>query len=300
MGGVALLLSAVFRVMGHSGLMVSGFASQGSTNLDLQTRFLCADVDTCQSSPDLIFFHFSRILNPFVSLPPPLQNAQGIPLTVRHVEAVIRMSEAHARMHLRAVVSTDDVDMGVRVLLESFLGTQKYGVQKRLQKVSAVTVIIAVTIAVMRLGSRLEVTTIGCEVRFTWDGCMRVGLESSFSPSDALVTTPLMWFQSFKKYMTYKKDFNVLLLSFLRALVKEAIRYQQFANTRSVAPPSYVDVSMEDLEARVRVIPNEGVKGSRVFSSLTMHIWEPPSKVGFRFRASLCIEGVLFMVSGRL
>ena len=68
-----------------------------------------------------------------------------------------------------------------------------------------------------------------------------------------------MWFQSFKKYMTYKKDFNVLLLSFLRALVKEAIRYQQFANTRSAAPPSYVDVSMEDLEARVRVIPNEGV-----------------------------------------
>ena len=38
-------------------------------------------------------------------------------------------------MHLRGVVSTDDVDMGVRVMLESFLGTQKYGVQKRLQKV---------------------------------------------------------------------------------------------------------------------------------------------------------------------
>ena len=54
---------------------------------------------------------------------------------MRHIESMIRMSEAHARMHLRNYVTEDDVDMAIRVLLESFISTQKYGVQKALQKV---------------------------------------------------------------------------------------------------------------------------------------------------------------------
>jgi DNA replication licensing factor MCM2 len=49
---------------------------------------------------------------------------------------MIRMSEAHARMHLRNYVVEEDVDMDIRVLLDSFISTQKYGVQKALQKVS--------------------------------------------------------------------------------------------------------------------------------------------------------------------
>jgi DNA replication licensing factor MCM2 len=48
------------------------------------------------------------------------------------------MSEAHARMHLRSYVSQEDVDMAIRVLLDSFISTQKFGVQKALQKVNFV------------------------------------------------------------------------------------------------------------------------------------------------------------------
>ncbi|CAI5530725.1 unnamed protein product [Closterium sp. Naga37s-1] len=59
---------------------------------------------------------------------------QGVPIAVRHVESMIRMSEAHARMHLRQFVTDDDVDTAIRVLLESFIGTQKYGVQRALEK----------------------------------------------------------------------------------------------------------------------------------------------------------------------
>ncbi|CAI5989166.1 unnamed protein product [Closterium sp. NIES-65] len=59
---------------------------------------------------------------------------QGVPIAVRHVESMIRMSEAHARMHLRPFVTDDDVDTAIRVLLESFIGTQKYGVQRALEK----------------------------------------------------------------------------------------------------------------------------------------------------------------------
>ena len=48
---------------------------------------------------------------------------------------MIRMSEANARMHLRHHVTQEDVDMAIRVLLDSFISTQKFGVQKALQKV---------------------------------------------------------------------------------------------------------------------------------------------------------------------
>ncbi|XP_073307306.1 DNA replication licensing factor MCM2 [Primulina huaijiensis] len=61
-------------------------------------------------------------------------HGQGVPIAVRHIESMIRMSEAHARMHLRQHVIQEDVDMAIRVLLESFISTQKFGVQKALEK----------------------------------------------------------------------------------------------------------------------------------------------------------------------
>ncbi|XP_051122659.1 DNA replication licensing factor MCM2 [Andrographis paniculata] len=61
-------------------------------------------------------------------------HGQGVPIAVRHIESMIRMSEAHARMHLRHHVTQEDVDMAIRVLLDSFISTQKFGVQKALQK----------------------------------------------------------------------------------------------------------------------------------------------------------------------
>jgi len=45
----------------------------------------------------------------------------GIPIAVRHIESVIRMSEAHAKIHLRTNVRTDDIDFAIEMLLESFL-----------------------------------------------------------------------------------------------------------------------------------------------------------------------------------
>jgi DNA replication licensing factor MCM2 len=45
----------------------------------------------------------------------------GISIAVRHIESVLRMSEAHAKMHLRDYVRSDDIDMAIDMLLESFL-----------------------------------------------------------------------------------------------------------------------------------------------------------------------------------
>ena len=49
---------------------------------------------------------------------------------------MIRMAEAHARMHLREYVHEDDVNMAIRVMLESFIDTQKYSVMRNMKKVS--------------------------------------------------------------------------------------------------------------------------------------------------------------------
>merc|ERR1719436_1617594 len=54
----------------------------------------------------------------------------SIPITVRHIESMIRVAESHAKMHLREFVSEDDVNMAMRVMLESFIDTQKYSVMK--------------------------------------------------------------------------------------------------------------------------------------------------------------------------
>lgn len=58
----------------------------------------------------------------------------SIPITVRHIESIIRISEAHARMHLREYVNEDDVNMAIRVAIESFIDTQKYSITKTMKK----------------------------------------------------------------------------------------------------------------------------------------------------------------------
>jgi len=58
----------------------------------------------------------------------------GIQISVRHIESVLRMSEAHAKMHLRDYVRSDDIDVGINMLLESFLQSQKVSVARQLTK----------------------------------------------------------------------------------------------------------------------------------------------------------------------
>lgn len=58
----------------------------------------------------------------------------GLPIGVRHVESILRMAESNARMHLREYVRDDDVDLAIKMMLESFLMAQKYAVSKALNK----------------------------------------------------------------------------------------------------------------------------------------------------------------------
>lgn len=58
----------------------------------------------------------------------------GIPITVRHIESIIRVSEAFARLRLSSTVSKSDIDCAISLTLESFLNAQRYSVSKQLRK----------------------------------------------------------------------------------------------------------------------------------------------------------------------
>lgn len=45
----------------------------------------------------------------------------GIPIAVRHIESLIRMSEAHAKLFLRDEVTAQDIDVAIELLLDSFI-----------------------------------------------------------------------------------------------------------------------------------------------------------------------------------
>jgi hypothetical protein len=52
---------------------------------------------------------------------------------VRHIESMIRMSEAVARMRHSAHVSDSDLNMAIKTQLNSFINAQKLGAQRTLR-----------------------------------------------------------------------------------------------------------------------------------------------------------------------
>lgn len=58
------------------------------------------------------------------------------PITVRHLESMIRMAEASAKMALREYVRSDDIDLAIEVAVGSFVSAQKMSIKKTLQRVS--------------------------------------------------------------------------------------------------------------------------------------------------------------------
>lgn len=58
----------------------------------------------------------------------------GAPMTARHVESIIRIAEANARMELREHVLPKDLDNAIAVMFESFSQSQKHQVAEELRQ----------------------------------------------------------------------------------------------------------------------------------------------------------------------
>merc|ERR1711904_254994 len=58
----------------------------------------------------------------------------GAPMTARHVESIIRIAEANARIELREHVLPKDLDNAIAVMFESFTQSQKHQVAEELRQ----------------------------------------------------------------------------------------------------------------------------------------------------------------------
>lgn len=56
---------------------------------------------------------------------------------VRHLEAIIRISEAFCRMRLSEYCTSQDIDRAIAVTVESFVGSQKVSCKKALARAFA-------------------------------------------------------------------------------------------------------------------------------------------------------------------
>lgn len=62
----------------------------------------------------------------------------SFPITVRHLESILRIAESFAKMRLSEFVSSWDLDRAIKVTVDSFVGTQKISVRRQLQRAFAV------------------------------------------------------------------------------------------------------------------------------------------------------------------
>lgn len=58
----------------------------------------------------------------------------SFPITVRHLESIMRISESFARMRLQEEVTNSDVDRAIKATVASFMGAQKMSVRRSLEQ----------------------------------------------------------------------------------------------------------------------------------------------------------------------
>ena len=84
--------------------------------------------------PVLRNFDQEKVASLYVALRRESQASGGVPIAVRHVESIMRMAEAHAKMHLRDYVRDDDMDASIKMMLGSFIDAQKFSVRRSLRR----------------------------------------------------------------------------------------------------------------------------------------------------------------------
>jgi len=85
-------------------------------------------------TPQLTKPNVDKITNFYADIRLESQMIGGFAIMTRHIESIIRMSQASARMHLRNEVRNDDIDLAISILLESFIQSQKISVGRIIRK----------------------------------------------------------------------------------------------------------------------------------------------------------------------
>ena len=86
--------------------------------------------------PKLFDLDKDKLSRLFADLRRESQATSSVPITLRHLESMVRMAEASAKMQLREYVRADDVDLAISVMVGSFVSAQKTSIKRTLERVS--------------------------------------------------------------------------------------------------------------------------------------------------------------------
>lgn len=74
-----------------------------------------------------------KLTNLYAALRQASVHYNGVLIAVRHLQSIMRMAEARARMRLQSVVDESDVDAAIATMLESFFQSQKFSQTRKLR-----------------------------------------------------------------------------------------------------------------------------------------------------------------------
>eukprot|EP01006_Ploeotia_vitrea_P029014 TRINITY_DN61631_c1_g1_i1.p2 TRINITY_DN61631_c1_g1~~TRINITY_DN61631_c1_g1_i1.p2 ORF type:complete len:354 (-),score=62.50 TRINITY_DN61631_c1_g1_i1:1888-2949(-) len=99
---------------------------------DLLKKYIQYAKSTCR--PSLSSIDKNQIVQLYKDLRRESQLGCGVVMSVRHLESILRLAEAHARMFLRQTVQEVDTNAAIRLFLKCFIKTQKHQQKTRLER----------------------------------------------------------------------------------------------------------------------------------------------------------------------
>ncbi|KAL7666752.1 DNA replication licensing factor MCM2 [[Candida] zeylanoides] len=85
-------------------------------------------------SPKLHQMDMDKVSRVYADLRRESISTGSFPITVRHLESILRIAEAFAKMRLSDFVSQNDLNRSIKVSIDSFVGAQKITVRRQLQR----------------------------------------------------------------------------------------------------------------------------------------------------------------------
>ncbi|KAI0153721.1 DNA replication licensing factor mcm2 [Pestalotiopsis sp. NC0098] len=108
---------------------------EGEIPQELLRKYILYARDHCH--PKLLHMDEDKVARLFADMRRESLATGAYPITVRHLEAIIRISEAFCRMRLAEYCSAQDIDRAIAVTVESFVGSQKVSCKKALARAFA-------------------------------------------------------------------------------------------------------------------------------------------------------------------
>ncbi|XDG04649.1 hypothetical protein ABKA04_004264 [Annulohypoxylon sp. FPYF3050] len=110
-------------------------SKEGELSQELLRKYILYAREHCQ--PKLLHMDEDKVARLFADMRRESLATGAYPITVRHLEAIIRISEAFCRMRLSEYCSSQDIDRAIAVTVDSFIGSQKVSCKKALARAFA-------------------------------------------------------------------------------------------------------------------------------------------------------------------